>query len=211
MRQFSEDGQWWWDGTTWIATAQVVLPQLPPTEFEQSGKLEMTRRRLRKTGWLNWVNDAGCFLSWLALIPQVALIQPALRDYRLWTLEQVAAATAFLLGPEETMLAGEATLVLPEYPSDPARQDLAVVVTAERVLLLRIDSFDGQPRWVVLVARPAVVTMGERSFVAAGLRGPALTISSGNAQWVIRGEPGVWKPKAVLDAWRTASAQRLSA
>jgi hypothetical protein len=26
--QFSDDGVWWWDGTTWIATAQIVLPQL---------------------------------------------------------------------------------------------------------------------------------------------------------------------------------------
>ena len=28
---FTDDGQWWWDGTTWVATAQVVLPQLPTT------------------------------------------------------------------------------------------------------------------------------------------------------------------------------------
>jgi len=41
--QFSENGLWWWDGTTWIATAQIVLPQLPVTEFEQSGKLKGAR------------------------------------------------------------------------------------------------------------------------------------------------------------------------
>jgi len=33
MGQFSDDGLWWWDGTTWIATAQIVLPHLPLTEF----------------------------------------------------------------------------------------------------------------------------------------------------------------------------------
>ena len=38
--QFSDDGQWWWDGTTWIATSQIVLPQLPVTEFEKSGRLK---------------------------------------------------------------------------------------------------------------------------------------------------------------------------
>jgi hypothetical protein len=209
MGQFSDDGQWWWDGTTWVATAQV-LPQLPLTEFERSGKLETARGRLRTTGWLNWVNDVGCFLSWLALIPHLSVTVPALRDYRLWTLEQLAAATAYLLGPNEPMLAGEATVMPPEYVGDSSKRDLAVAVTAAHVLLFRIDSFDGRPRWIVLAARPTDVTMEERSFVRAGFfGGPALTVSSGNATWVIRGSAGVFKPKPVLDAWRTASAQRL--
>jgi hypothetical protein len=210
MVQFSDDGQWWWDGTAWVPTAQVVLPQLPPTAFEQSGKLKTAGGRLRKTGWLNWVNDAGCFLSWIALIPALVVIGPALRDYRLWTLDQLAAASAYLLGPKETMLAGEPTLLLPEYVGDSAKRDLAVVVTAEHVLLFRIDSFDGQPRWIALVAHPTDVKMQVRSFAAAGFMGPALTVSSGNAQWVISGVPGVWKPNAVLDAWRSASAQTIS-
>jgi hypothetical protein len=30
-----------------------------------------------------------------------------MRDYRSWTLEQLALATAYLLGPDEPMLAGE--------------------------------------------------------------------------------------------------------
>ena len=45
MGQFSDDGQWWWDGSNWVATAQVVIPQLPPTEFEQSGRAAEARRR----------------------------------------------------------------------------------------------------------------------------------------------------------------------
>jgi len=210
MGLFSDDGMWWWDGTAWVATAQVVLPQLPPTEFEQSGKLQPARGRLRKTGWLNWVNDAGCALTWLTVIPGFFVVGPALRDYRLWTLEQVAAATAYLLGPNEAVLAAEATLALPDYIGDSEKRDLAVAVTAQHVLLFRIDSFDGQPRWVVLVARPTDVKMELRSSFAAGFTGEALTISSGNSQWVISGVSGVWKPKAVLDALRAASAQTLS-
>jgi hypothetical protein len=165
----------------------------------------MVRGGLRKTGWLSWTNDAGCALSWLALIPFLSVTVPALRDYRLWTLEQLVAATSYLLGPNETMLAGEATVLPPQFVGDSDKRDLAVAVTAAHVLLFRVDSFDGQPRSIVLVARRADVTMEVRSFVAAGFHGPALTIRSGNAQWVIRGEPGVWEPNAVLEAWRTGS------
>lgn len=54
MGVFSDDGLWWWDGQAWIATSQVVLPQLPMTEFEQSGKLKKGRSRMRKgQGLLN--------------------------------------------------------------------------------------------------------------------------------------------------------------
>ena len=208
MGQFSDDGQWWWDGAAWIATSQVVLPQFPPTELEQSGKLEIARRGLRKTGWLYWVNDASDFLSWLALIPGYHITGPALRDYRLWTLEQLTAATTYLLGPNEPILAAEATIMPPEWIGDSSKRELAVVVTAEHVLILRIDSLDGQPRWVVLVARPADVKMEVRSWVAAGFRGNALTVSIGSAKWLIRGVDDVWKPELVLDAWRKGAAQK---
>lgn len=209
MGQFSDDGQWWWDGATWIATSHVVLPQLPPTEVEQSGKLEIARRALSNTGWLNWVDDSGNALSWIAVIPYFHVTYPALRAYRQWTLEQLAAATTYLLGPNEPMLAAEATVMPPEWLGDSSKRELAVVVTAEHVLILRIDSLDGQPRWIVLVASPADVQMKERSFFEAGFRGAALTISSGNAQWLIRGAAGVWKPALVIDAWRKATAQKL--
>jgi len=132
-----------------------------------------------------------------------------LRDYRLWTLEQLAAATAYLLGPDEPMLAGEATIMPPEWIGDSSKRDLAVAVTAAHVLIVRIDFLDGQPRWIVLVARPTDVKMEVRSWVASGFMGTALTVSRGDAQWVIRGVPGVWKPELVIDAWRTGSAQRL--
>jgi len=50
VAQFSED-LWWWDETTWIATAQIVLPQLPVTEFGQSGRTK-GRPQLNET-WLH--------------------------------------------------------------------------------------------------------------------------------------------------------------
>ena len=209
MAQFSDDGQWWWDGTAWIATAQIVLPELPPTEFEQSGKLEAARTGLRKTGWLNWVNDISDPLSWIAMIPGYHVTGPALRDYRVWTPEQLAAATAYLLGPNEALLAAEATIMPPEWMGDSSKRDLAVVVTAAHVLIFRIDFLDGQPRWIMLVARPTDVKMEVRSWVEAGFRGNALTVSHGNAQWLIRGVDDVWKPELLLDAWRKGAAQKL--
>jgi hypothetical protein len=209
MGQFSDDGQWFWDGKSWVATAQVVLPQLPPTEFEQSGRLKKARDRLMKSGWLNQVNDAGCVLSWIALIPHFYILSPALRDYRSWTLEQMALATAYVLGPNELIVASEATIIPPQYVGDSSKRDFAVVVTQAHVLIFRIDHLDGQPRWIALVAHPTDVTMEVRSFLAAGFRGPALTISGGDAKWAIRGEPGVWKPNAVVEAWRARSTKRV--
>jgi len=211
MGQFSDDGLWWWDSTAWVATAEIVLPQLPPTEFEQSGRLGPARAHLRKSGWLNWQNDAGCALDWIAMIPYVLVTLPALRDYRLWTLEQLSLATAYLLGPNEPVLAGEATVMPQEWMGDSSKRDLAVVVTAAHVLIFRIDFLDGQPRWIVLVAHPTEVKMEVRSWVEAGFRGDALTVSRGDAQWLIRGAPGVWKPELVVGAWRTGSAQPLRA
>jgi hypothetical protein len=207
MGQFSDDGQSWWDGTTWVAIAQIVLPRLPPTKIEQSGKLETARSRLRKRGWLNWANEFS-----LAGLTAAVLFRPAeraLRDYRLWTLEQLALATAYLLGANEPMLAGEATIMPPEYIGDSSKRDLAVVVTAAHVLIFRIDSLDGQPRWIALVAGPTDVRMRVLPFIESLFRGPALVVSRGNERWIIRGNPGVFNPQPVLDAWRTGSAQRL--
>jgi hypothetical protein len=107
------------------------------------------------------------------------------------------------------MLAAEATIMPPEYIGDSAKRDLAVVVTAAHVLIFRIDSLDGQPRWIALVARPTDVRMRVLPLIESLFRGPALVVSRGNEQWIIRGNPGVFNPQPVLDAWRTGSAQRL--
>jgi hypothetical protein len=199
MGQFSDDGQWWWDGTTWVATAEVVLPQLPTTEFEQSGKLKKARDRRRSIQWLYLPNSFAATLepfsplAWLTGVPMIVLGWGAMRDYRSWTLEQLALATAYLLGPDEPMVAGEGTFI-----GEPWTPDFAIAVTAAHVLVFRIDSV-GQPRWIVLAGRATDVKIGKRTGPFGF--GSALIVGGGTGQWIIRGQPGAFKPKPVLDAW----------
>jgi hypothetical protein len=194
--QFSDDGLWWWDGTTWIATAQIVLPQLPMTEFEQSGKLKGVRRFIRP-GSLLYSWSPSLNLALIFLFPWLAV----LRDYRSWRLEQLALATAYLLGPNEAMMAGETSF---RMAGGFVTWNLAVAVTAAHVLVFGIDSLDGQPRRVALAGRPTDVKMELRP-VVFGLY-PYLLISCGNGQWRIGGTPSVFKPEPVLEAWRQAAA-----
>lgn len=201
--QFSDDGLWWWDGTAWIATAQIVLPQLPMTEFERSGKLMGSRKFMRR--W-SLVISSNTFISvgLVILFPWLA----ALRDYRSWKLEQVALASAYLLGPHEAMLAGETSLLDSHITRGSVTRDLAVAVTASHILVFDIDSLDGQPRWVALAGRSTDVKIELRRLVF-GLF-PALWISCGNRQWRIRGMPSVFKPEPVLKAWRQAATTMAS-
>ena len=203
MGQFSDDGQWWWDGTSWIATSQIVLPQLPVTEFEQSGKLKGARTFMRRAAWLGFwntsINVALVFLfPWLA----------ALRDYRSWKLEQLALATAYLVGPHEAMLAGETSLLDSHITHGSVTWDLGVSVTGAHILVFGIDSLDGQPRWVALAGRPTDVKMELRSLVF-GLN-PSLWISCGDRRLRIRGTPTVFRPEPVLEAWRLAATRMAS-
>jgi hypothetical protein len=203
MGQFSDDGLWWWDGTTWIATAQIVLPELPVTDFEQSGKLKGARRFMRRASVIGfWIPSVN--LALILLFPWLA----SLRDYRSWKLEQLALATAYLLGPHETMLAGETSLLDSHIVNGSVTRDLAVAVTAAHILVFGIDSLDGQPRWIALAGRATDVKIEGRSLVF-GLY-PALWISSGNRQWRIRGMPSVFRPEPVLEAWRQAATRRAS-
>jgi hypothetical protein len=201
--QFSDDGLWWWDGTTWIATAQIVLPQLPATEFEQSGKIKGARSFMRRSSLFVFGNTS-ISLGLIFLFPWLA----ALRDYRSWKLEQLALATAHLLGPYEAMLAGETSLLDSHITRGSVTRDLAVAVTAAYILVFVIDSLDGQPRWVALAGSPTDVKIELRSLVF-GLY-PALWISCGNVQWRIRGIPGVFRPEPVLEAWRQAATRMAS-
>lgn len=197
---FSDDGMWWWDGTTWIATAQIVLPQLPLTEFEQSGKLQGARSFMRRWAWVISGNTSTG-LAVILLLPWLS----ALRDYRAWKVEQLALATAHLLGPNESMVAGETSLLDSHVAEGLWAMDLAVVVTAGHILVFRIDSLDGQPRWVALAGRPADVEIKLRSLVF-GLD-PTLLISCASGKWLIRGIPTVFKPAPVLEAWQAAIAR----
>ena len=198
MGQFSDDGLWWWDGTTWLATAQIVLPQLPVTEFEQSGKLNGARTFIRRGLWLFSANTSFA-LGLVFLFPWLA----ALRDYRSWRLEQLARATAYLLGPDEEMLAGETSILDSHVAGTVVKRDLAVAVTPAHILVFGIDSLDGQPRWVALARRPTEVKLELRSLLF-GLD-PTLLISYGSGQWRIRGTPRVFRPEPVLEAWRQAA------
>jgi hypothetical protein len=197
VAQFSDDGLWWWDGTAWIATAQIVLPLLPMTEFEQSGKLNGARTFMKRWSLVLWANPS-INLALVFLFPWVA----ALRDYRSWRLEQLALATSHLLGPHEAMLAGETSLLDSRIQRGFLTQDLAVAVTAGHVLVFGIDSLDGQPRWVALAGRPIDVKLELRSLF--GLVS-TLLISRGNLYLRIRGTPGVFKPEPVMQAWRQAA------
>jgi hypothetical protein len=198
--QFSDDGQWWWDGTTWIATAQIVLPQLPATEFEQTGRLKGVHRFMRP-GSLFFSGNTFISLGLVFLFPWLAV----LRDYRSWRLEQLALATAYLLGPHEAMLAGETSFLI---KGGSVAWDLAVAVTAAHILVFGIDSLNGQPRWVALACRATDVKIERRSLVF-GLY-PAIWISCGNVQWRIRGTPSVFRPEPVLEAWRQAATRMAS-
>ena len=203
MGQFSDDGLWWWDGTSWIATAQIVLPQLPVTDFEQAGKLKGARSFMRRSSL--WVfGNTSISLGLIFLFPWLA----ALRDYRSWKLGQLALATAHLLGPYEAMLAGETSLLDSHITRGSVTRDLAVAVTADHILVFVIDSLDGQPRWVALAGRPTDVKIELRSLVFGSY--PALWISCGNVQWRIRGTPGVFTPEPVLEAWREAANRMAS-
>lgn len=202
MGRISDDGKWWWDGKAWIATDQVVLPQLPPTEMEQSGKLKTARDRLGKYGPAYAARTTN--LAALVVLPFYLRGQAAMRDYRAWTLEQLALATAFLLGPDETMVVGETTLLPPEHLAGSWVRDLALAVTAAHVVVFRIDSNEGQPRWIAVAGRAEDVTVDVRSELESVLRGPALTVSRENAQWVLRGFRGVFDPHSVVRAWQQA-------
>jgi hypothetical protein len=210
VSEFSDDGQWWWDGTRWIATSQVVLPNLPMTEFERSGKLNEARIRMQKRHERHkpgWSLNLGEFpLPYYGGDDGVRLMfvqHRAFRDYRLWTLEQLAIATSYLLGPKEAMQAGETTMFT-TYRDGVVMRDFAVVVTASHVLVLRIDSLDGQPRWVSLAAHPRDVRIELHSGWFG--YGPTLRVSSRSGQWAIRGYLRVFRPEPVLEAWHDAAA-----
>jgi hypothetical protein len=179
------------------------------TEFERSGKLEKARGLKKNAQRLEWARGIVP-ITWLAAIALLVVGSRASRDYRSWTLEQLALATAYLLGPDEPMLAGEGgTLYSDEFNNLPPlrRDNLAVAVTAAHVLVFRIDSVDGQPRWITLAARTGDVTIEARRRIRTTREGidwgPHLVVSGWNGEWTIP-TPG-FKPDPVLVAWRQAT------
>jgi hypothetical protein len=203
MSQFSDDCQWWWDGANWVATSQVVLPQLPPTEYEASAQLADARRRAKKGDRLwQWADVIGPLEPFRAIA--LGDLLPALTVYRSWKLAQLALATTYLLGPDEPMLAGEIATVT-RSETDPV---LAVAVTPAHVIVFRLDSLEGQPRWIVLAGRASDVNVTVRTGIEKVLLLPALLVTGKYGQAVIGGLPGMFHtfyPQPVLDAWRQAA------
>jgi hypothetical protein len=208
--QFSDDGQWWWDGNQWVASSQIVIPDLLAAEPETVQRSMGQRQKL---------GQATTIVDWLALSPPVSAAgffglsflfveRAAFRRFRLWTLEQLAAATAYLLGPDEPMIAGETTLYRPSSlvtVQAPVR-DLAVVVTGAHVLVLAFDRFDGQPRWVGLAARASdvqIIASGE--FLRAR---PTIVVRHGGQGWTIQGMARVMQQAPIVAAWRAALVAR---
>jgi hypothetical protein len=83
-------------------------------------------------------------------------------------------------------------------------RNLAVAVTAAHVLIFRIDSAEGQPRWIALARRATDVKIEART----GLSGfflPGLEVTDRTARWTIQGFQGEkFNSDPVLNAWRQA-------
>ena len=211
MTQFSDDGQWWWDGQNWIATSQVVIPDLSISPPESVLRLMRVRQQLGEAGTIwSWVVFAAQAypLDLLLWLPFLVIERRGLREFRQWTLDQLASATMYLLGPGEPMVAGEAGLYRPftGFSVAPAIRDLAVVVTASHVLVLRFDRFDGQPRLVAVAARASdveIVATGE--FLRAR---SVIVVRHGRQWWTIKGMVRVMRREPVIAAWKAALLAR---
>jgi hypothetical protein len=85
---------------------------------------------------------------------------------------------------------------------------VAVAVTAAHVLVFRIDSVDGQPRWIALAARTSDVKVEVTKRIRStrnGIQvGPDLLVSGWNGQWTILGASW-FKPDPVQEAWRQST------
>jgi hypothetical protein len=183
------------------------------TEFESSGKLATARSLMGgRNTLLGATMVEGIALGSSRFEPLIGLPigllylereRRALREYRTWTLEQLALVAGVLLGPDEPMLAGETTLFRTLLAATVTR-DYAVAVTAAHVLVLRFDFLDGQPRWVALAAHPSEVAIQ----LSSGPFGynPTLVVTRGNVRFAIRGQSRIFEPEPVLNVWRKAAS-----
>lgn len=205
MSGFSDDSQWWWDGLAWVATSQLVIPDLPATD-----RLAELEARVRPHRLLDDMNLAAYFvptggwslgstLAW----PWLFTYRSGFRAYREWTLEQFKSATTYLLGPDEPALAAEVG-IYSEILIGKVWGGNAVVVTAQHVLILANDTPLGRPRKILLVAHPTQVEMREH---AGGILNayPTIVVRAGGQIWTIKGMNGIIKTKPVIAAWWSAA------
>lgn len=201
MSQFSEDGQWWWDGQAWLATSQVVIPDLPVTD--RLAELEarvMPHRLLDNMNLAAYlIPSGGWSLSSMLVWPWLFSYRSGFRAYREWTLEQFKSATTYLLGPDEPVLAAEVG-IYSEILIGKVWGGNAVVVTARHVLVLSNDSPLGRPRRVLLAAHPRQVELRQH---AGGILNayPTILVRAGQQVWAIKGMNGIIQTRPVIAAW----------
>ena len=211
MREFSPDGFWWWDGTTWRQSTEIELT--PQTEFERSGKLAHARGLISKR------DNAFAAMYGVGIVPDVALpvvdllaiymmvVQwQGFKEYREWTLEQLKVATEELLGPDEPMVAGETTLWPPSGLVPGMRRDFAVAVTREHVVLYQFAYANSPTMRVVFAAVPSQV----RLIDYGGILKSNLGIVCGGRRWDLVGIKRIFKAWPVIAALQSAAAAKVA-
>ena len=211
MREFSPDGFWWWDGTTWRASTEIELT--PQTDFERSGKLAHARGLISKR------DNAFAASYGVGLVPDIALpvvdllaiymmvVQwQGFKEYREWTLEQLKVATEELFGPDEPMVAGETTLWPPTGLVPGMRRDFAVAVTRVHVVLYQFAYANSPTMRVVFAAVASQV----RLIDYGGILKSNLGIICGGRRWDLVGIKRIFKAWPVIAAQQSATAARVA-
>ena len=205
MSGFSEDCNWWWDGQTWVATSQIVIPDLPATD-----RVTALEARVKPFRLLDNANVAAYFvpfdgwsLNSMLVWPWLFTYRRAFRAYRELMLERLKSATTYLLGPDEPTLAAEVG-IYSEILIGKVWGRNAVVVTAQHVLITASDSPLGRPRRVLLAAHPTEVRMQQH---AGGILNayPTIVVNAGGQFWSIKGTNGIIQPKPLIAAWWSAA------
>lgn len=206
MSSFSDDGQWWWNGSEWTPTSSVVIPDLPDAQTEHARQMLSWRRELRRVdtvaGWPIFSSRIATDVGFPFLLGKLAFF----REFRPVALALLQSATAYLLGPEEPMVAGEITLAGQGFMSTSTEaHDVGVAVTARHVLVLVMDPASGQPRWVGLAALARDVVVEAPTLLFSR---PFIVVRNARQRWWIQGEAGVMQRDPVVAAWRAASTSR---
>ena len=212
MREFSPDGFWWWDGTTWRPSTEIELT--PQTEFERSGKLAHARALISRR------DNAFAVSYGVGIVPD-GVVAPVIdllaiymmvvqwrgfKEYREWTLEQMKVATEELFGADEPMVSGETTLWPPTGFVPGMRRDFAVAVTSAHVVLYQFAHADSPTMRVVFAAAPSQVRLIEYG----GILKSNLGIVCGGLRWDLVGIKRIFKPWPVIAAMRSATAAKIA-
>ena len=186
-----------------MAASQLVIPDLQEAQTERARQLIARRDQLRDASSLAGWPIFPAPIALLVGIPYLVIERRFFQAYRRWALDMLASATAYLLGPDEPLVAGEPSVTRPLL-AQLAISDLAVVVTAAHVLVLRMDPVNGQPRWIALAARAGAIRVEAPTPVVSQ---PTIVVRSGSQLWSIQGASRVMRPEPVVSAWMRAAAK----